>query len=146
MLQMVTITKNSKKEEKMKKGFTLIELLAVIIVLAIIALIATPIVLDVIEDARESADRSSAHMVLSAANNYFAESLLDKSKKENLNGTTNLFYDIQMQNKPKEGELFINEQGQVAFVIKLHKKCFVKTYNTEINIVIIIGILAFEHT
>ena len=39
----------------MKKGFTLIELLAVIVILAIIATIATPIVLDIINDTRESA-------------------------------------------------------------------------------------------
>ena len=37
------------------KGFTLIELLAVIIVLAVIALIATPIILNVIENARRKA-------------------------------------------------------------------------------------------
>ena len=35
-----------------KNGFTLIELLAVIIVLAIIALIATPIIFNVIENAK----------------------------------------------------------------------------------------------
>ena len=35
-----------------KIGFTLIELLAVIIVLAIIALIATPIIFNVIENAK----------------------------------------------------------------------------------------------
>ena len=43
----------------MKKGFTLIELLAVIIILAVIALIATPIVLNVVDSAKESARRSS---------------------------------------------------------------------------------------
>ena len=41
------------------KGFTLIELLAVIIILAIIALIATPIVLNVVNNAKESARKSS---------------------------------------------------------------------------------------
>ena len=55
-----------------KKGFTLIELLAVIIILAIVALIATPIVLDVIEDARISAGRSEANMILGGINNYCA--------------------------------------------------------------------------
>ncbi len=55
-----------------KNGFTLIELLAVIIILAIIALIATPIILDVIEDARISAGRSEANMILSGINNYCA--------------------------------------------------------------------------
>ena len=43
-----------------KKGFTLIELLAVIVILAIIMLIATPIILNVVEDARQGAARSSA--------------------------------------------------------------------------------------
>ncbi len=54
----------------MKKAFTLIELLAVIILLAIVALIATPIILDVIDDARISAGRSEANMILSGINNY----------------------------------------------------------------------------
>ena len=56
----------------MKKAFTLIELLAVIIILAIVALIATPIILDVIEDARISAGKSEANMILGGINNYCA--------------------------------------------------------------------------
>ncbi len=55
-----------------KKGFTLIELLAVIIILAIVALIATPIILNVIEDARISAGRSEASMIYTGINNYCA--------------------------------------------------------------------------
>ena len=58
--------------KKFKKGFTLIELLAVIIILAIVALIATPIILDVIEDARKSAGLSESNMILSGINNYCA--------------------------------------------------------------------------
>ena len=42
-----------------KTGFTLIELLAVIVILAIIALIATPIVMNVINNAQEGADARS---------------------------------------------------------------------------------------
>ena len=57
---------------KNKLGFTLIELLAVIIILAIVALIATPIVLDVIDDARISAGKSEANMILGGINNYCA--------------------------------------------------------------------------
>ncbi len=44
----------------MKKGFTLIELLAVIVILAVIALIATPIILNVIDTAKQGAAESSA--------------------------------------------------------------------------------------
>ncbi len=56
----------------LKKGFTLIELLAVIIILAIVALIATPIILNVIEDARISAGRSEASMIYTGIYNYCA--------------------------------------------------------------------------
>ena len=51
-------------------AFTLIELLAVIIILAIVALIATPIILDVVEDARISAGKSESQMIYSGINNY----------------------------------------------------------------------------
>lgn len=54
----------------LKRGFTLIELLAVIIILAIVALIATPIVLDVIDDAKKSAGLSEANVILGGINNY----------------------------------------------------------------------------
>ena len=50
----------------MKKGFSLIELLAVIVILAIIALIATPIVLDIIDDTKESSLLRSAEFYLNA--------------------------------------------------------------------------------
>lgn len=48
------------------KGFTLIELLAVIVILAIIALIATPIILGIINDARDSAKQRSEELVVNA--------------------------------------------------------------------------------
>jgi len=58
--------------KKFKKGFTLIELLAVIIILAIVALIAVPVILDVVEDAKESTGYSEAEIILSGINNYCA--------------------------------------------------------------------------
>jgi len=56
----------------MKKGFTLIELLAVIVILAIIALIATPIILGIINDAREEANERSFDLYASAVRNAIA--------------------------------------------------------------------------
>ena len=52
-----------------EKGFTLIELLAVIVILAIIALIAVPIVLNIINDARESANMRSRELYAKAVQN-----------------------------------------------------------------------------
>ena len=42
-----------------KKGFTLIELLAIIVILAIIAVITVPIILNIIENARQGAAKNS---------------------------------------------------------------------------------------
>ena len=49
-----------------QKGFTLIELLAVIVILAVIALIATPLIMNVINDAKKGADRDAAYGVIKA--------------------------------------------------------------------------------
>ena len=57
----------------MKKGFTLIELLAVIIILAIIALITTPIILNVVSDARLSSFKDSIYGVIDASRLYYAQ-------------------------------------------------------------------------
>lgn len=51
---------------KSNKGFTLIELLAVIVILAVIALITTPIVLGIINDAKEAANKRSVEAYASA--------------------------------------------------------------------------------
>ena len=50
--------------KKKQKGFTLIELLAVIIILAVIALIATPIIINIIENARKKAFENSVYGVM----------------------------------------------------------------------------------
>ena len=62
-----------------KKGFTLIELLAVIIILAVIALIATPIVLNVVENARKEAKVNSAYGVVDAAKYVYLESMMSST-------------------------------------------------------------------
>ena len=124
---------NLKERYNMKKAFTLIELLAVIVILAVVAIVATPVILDVIEDSRNSANKSSANMILSAANNYYTESLLDITMRDKLDGKTNLFYELDVENKPEDGVVYINEDGKVALVIPYSKKCYVKSYNTNIE-------------
>ena len=63
-----------------KKGFTLIELLAVIVILAIIALIATPIVLNIINDSKESAQLRSAEMYLKGVETSIATATINNKK------------------------------------------------------------------
>ena len=65
------------------KGFTLVELLAVIVILALIALIATPIILNVISDAKKQAAKDSAYGYMDAVEKYIISSELeDKSIKD----------------------------------------------------------------
>ena len=65
------------------KGFTLVELLAVIAILALIALIATPIILNVINDAKKQAAKDSAYGYMDAVEKYIVSSELeDKSIKD----------------------------------------------------------------
>ena len=59
------------------KGFTLVELLAVIVILAIIALIATPIILNVINDAKKQAAKDSAYGYMDAVEKYIVSSELE---------------------------------------------------------------------
>ena len=54
------------------KGFTLIELLAVIVILAIIALITTPVILNVIEDARKNSAVDKAWGTIAAVRVAYA--------------------------------------------------------------------------
>ena len=69
-------------------GFTLVELLAVIVILAIISLIATPIVLNIINDARQSSTLRSAEFYLDALEFSVAQATLKEQKV--IDGTYNI--------------------------------------------------------
>ena len=68
-------------KNKKKKGFTLIELLAVIVVLSIIALITTPIIFNVIENAKIKSIEKSCYGVIDAVRTKYAEGLLNLNKR-----------------------------------------------------------------
>ena len=60
-----------------KKGFTLIELLAVIVILAIIAIIATPIVLNIINETKESSQIRSGEFYLDAVEQAVTKEMMN---------------------------------------------------------------------
>lgn len=63
--------------KKNTKGFTLIELLAVIVVLAVIALIATPIVLNLVKEAKKGAARESVTSYMKAVENTVLKEMVN---------------------------------------------------------------------
>lgn len=70
------------------KGFTLIELLAVIVILAIIALIATPRILDVVEEARKGAAKSSVLGYIDAVEKQVMINQLSESEDDDITAGT----------------------------------------------------------
>ena len=104
------------------KGFTLVELLAVIVILALIALIATPIILNVINDAKKQAAKDSAYGYMDAVEKYIVSSELeDKSIKD---GT----YSVEELNKKISVKGSTPDNG----TIKIESKT-VKSYDIGID-------------
>ena len=98
-----------------KKGFTLIELLAVIVILAIIALIATPIILNMINDARKSAAVDSAYGYIEAIdyNNSMAQ-LNNKYDRITSDSVTKINSAVKVKGtKPTSGNVKVDASGRV---------------------------------
>lgn len=84
---------------KNKKGFTLIELLAIIVILAIIAVITTPIILNVIENAKKGAAQDSAFGYKDAVHKYYASRLSIDSNFQMVDST----YEIESNGYLSDG-------------------------------------------
>ena len=122
-----------KKLKNFYKAFTLIELLSIVILLAVISLIATPIVLNIIKEAQESADMSSANLIVSAGKDFYSEAILDSKKMDKIKNYQDLYADLVIMNKPSFGQLYLNTEGKVAMVTIINNKCYKKTYETNIE-------------
>ncbi len=118
----------------MKKAFTLIELLAVIIILAIIALIATPLILNVIDDAKESANLSQAYLLLDGAEQLYATSFLDENLDIISDDTETDVYDLVATSgkKPDTGTIYIKSDGKIYFRVIIDDVCYGKNYNETV--------------
>ena len=73
-----------------KKGFTLIELLAIIVILAIIAVITVPLILNIINDAKQNASIDSAYGYKSALEKYYMKKVVENTENELPNGYKNI--------------------------------------------------------
>ena len=68
---------------KNKKGFTLIELIAVLVILAILALIVTPLVLNIVRKAKDSANKRSVDAYGKSVELALAKYVLDNGDTPN---------------------------------------------------------------
>ena len=121
----------------MKKGFTLIELLAVIVILAIVAIIATPIILNIIEDSRKQAVKSSAELYVDgltkqiASKNMINEFNPSSCTISNGNVTCdNTPFDYQTNgDKPTSGSISFNNGVVTGYTLTISGYIVTKNQN-----------------
>ena len=120
-----------------KNGFTLIELLAVIVILAIIALIATPIILGIINDAREKANERSVELYASAVRNAIASYQLTNPTAPTKFSDLDVQYDGEVECEKQElyadGSFYITEctVNGVEVEYTYGEKQYVQVYNPQ---------------
>ncbi len=109
-----------------EQGFTLIELLAVIVILAVIALIATPLIMNVIEDAKDGALKNSVRNII-----HIAESEYVLQAMNNPNPT------IDFNTLEYKGERMdaiagkFDENGKVALAAYKGNKCVYQRFGDK---------------
>ena len=117
-----------------KKGFTLIELLAVIVILAIIALIATPIILNVIETAKEGSLENSALGYFDAVEKQVMMSKINSTATNIEPGTytvaqlKTLGVNVKGETPKDDGVITIGDKGQVTNAWITYKDSDYKVY------------------
>ena len=114
------------------KGFTLIELLAVIVILAIIALIATPIIIGIINDAREQAKKRSAELVYTGIEYAYTEALYKGADGATITDPTleTISQNIKIENV-KETKLNGESKNELTITTDDGVVCTVTGNNTE---------------
>ena len=115
-----------------RRGFTLIELLAVIVILAIIALIATPIILNLIEQARKGAFKRSAEGVLKSAKLSYTSSIM-----KDIPISDTIYYcdgnnclasekQLEVSGNVGKGDVYVYADGGIAFTLTNDRYCAAK--------------------
>lgn len=120
----------------MKNAFTLLELLSVIIIISIIALITTPIIINVIKDARLEAFKDSAYALIDASREYRVNAISSGDTRIlDINYTQGTNTDkLSVQGKlPDGGNLKMNADGDIAIALwsDSSEVCLVKDYDSN---------------
>ena len=115
-----------------EKGFTLIELLAVIVILAVIALIATPLIMNVINDAKKNSFKDSAYGIIKAVE------LRAMQEMQNPEGSTPPYkVDVTGNGitysgeRPTNGWAYVDANGNIKLYMKNGAYCAYKEASSQ---------------
>ncbi len=101
----------------MRKGFTLIELLAVIVILAIVSIVAVPIMLNVIDKAKQGAAESSALGYIDAVEKQVMINKVKSGNEINAGEYTKAeltALGLSIKGEVEDAVVVINEKGKVS--------------------------------
>ena len=102
-----------------KNGFTLIELLAVIVILAVIALIATPLIMNTISEAKDSAmQRSIGNIQHAEETHYMAQKVINPDYTFN-----KLLFEYKGEQYDNINIVF-NEKNEAGVSVYKDDKCY----------------------
>lgn len=111
--------------KKSNKGFTLIELLAVIVILAVIALIATPLIMNVINDARKNSSKDAAYGYIDAVEKSIVQALYSNPE---MSMPATVGSDVSVKgSKPTAASLTLSEGTVVGGTITINSHTWVVT-------------------
>ncbi len=128
-----------RKKRIKKRGFTLIEMLATVVILGVIGLIATPVVTNIVNDAKVGAFKRSVEGITTAIDNKYAVALLAGNVEE----TSYIYADGKSTlgdldkyfkgKRPDEAIFHINTNGEMEYVIydKELKVCASKSFTSD---------------
>ncbi len=108
-----------------EKGFTLIELLAVIVILAVIALIATPLIMGVIDEAKDGANKRSVQSIRDGAETFLlSKKTLDSNYTFNMNDYTFKGNQFGKGTDDERINIVFNDQDEASVAVYENNKCY----------------------
>ena len=108
-----------------EKGFTLIELLAVIVILAVIALIATPLIMGVIDEAKDGANKRSVQSIRDGAETFLlSKKTLDSNYTFNMNDYQFKGNQFGKGTTDERINIVFNDQDEASVAVYENNKCY----------------------